>query len=106
MVLGRGLIDADGTRHRMAELLPLETSFRERALTLGYRRACLASDGPLGVAGTRYSGHEFHYCRVISEASDRPLFQSTDATGANLAGAGMAVGNVFGSFVHLVDRAA
>ncbi|MEM6695243.1 MAG: cobyrinate a,c-diamide synthase, partial [Pseudomonadota bacterium] len=34
MVLGDGLTDADGTRHAMAGLLPLETSFAERALHL------------------------------------------------------------------------
>ncbi len=42
MVLGRGLVDAAGTRHAMAGLLPLETSFAERKLHLGYRAARLA----------------------------------------------------------------
>ena len=55
MVLGRGLADADGRRHAMAGLLPLETSFQERRLALGYRRARLAADGPLGKVGTAYS---------------------------------------------------
>ncbi len=45
MVLGEGLIDADGGRHAMAGLLPLETSFAERRLHLGYRCArLLATD--------------------------------------------------------------
>ena len=35
MVLGRGLIDADGTRHAMAGLLALETSFAKPKLHLG-----------------------------------------------------------------------
>ena len=105
MVLGRGLTDADGRRHAMAGLLPLETSFRERRLALGYRRARLAADGPLGRAGTAYSGHEFHYCRVVSEDTGRPLFAASDATGAPLGGAGMSVGTVSGSFIHLIDRA-
>ena len=105
MVLGRGLTDADGRRHAMAGLLPLETSFQERKLTLGYRRARLAADGPLGKAGTGYSGHEFHYCRVVSEETDRPLFAAADATGAPLGDAGMTVGTVSGSFIHLIDRA-
>ena len=105
MVLGRGLIDADGHRHAMAGLLPLETSFQERRLALGYRRARLAADGPLGKAGTEYSGHEFHYCRTVSEDTDRPLFAASDATGAPLGHAGMSVGTVSGSFIHLIDRA-
>jgi cobyrinic acid a,c-diamide synthase len=104
MALGRVLIDADGAAHRMADLLPLETSFRDRRLTLGYRHARLAQDGLLGEAGTRYAGHEFHYCRVISEAVEAPLFETTDAVGADLGPAGLVVGNVFGSFVHLIDQ--
>ena len=105
MVLGRGLTDADGRRHAMAGLLPLETSFQERRLALGYRRACLAADGPLGMAGTAYCGHEFHYCRTVSEGTARPLFAASDATGAPLGVAGMSVGTVSGSFIHLIDRA-
>ena len=105
MVLGRGLIDADGRRHAMAGLLPLETSFCERRLSLGYRRARLAADGPLGKAGAAYRGHEFHYCRVVAEEADRPLFAIDDAAGAPLGNAGMSAGLVGGSFIHLIDRA-
>ena len=105
MVLGRGLTDADGRRHAMAGLLPLETSFRERRLSLGYRYARLAAAGPLGAAGTSFRGHEFHYCRVVSEETGRPLFETRDATGASLGHAGMTQGSVSGSFIHLIDRA-
>ena len=105
MVLGRGLIDADGRRHAMAGLLPLETSFRERRLALGYRRARLSADGPLGTAGTGFRGHEFHYCSVVAEDAERPLFATSDATGAPLGHAGMTLGTVSGSFIHLIDRA-
>ena len=105
MVLGRGLTDADGQRHAMAGLLPLETSFRERRLSLGYRHARLAVAGPLGAAGTGFRGHEFHYCRVVSEETGHPLFETRDATGASLGHAGMTRGSVSGSFIHLIDRA-
>ena len=105
MVLGRGLADAEGRRHAMAGLLPLETSFQARRLSLGYRQARLAADGTLGRAGTTYRGHEFHYCRVLSEEGERPLFAIEDAAGEPLGHAGMSVGTVSGSFVHLIDRA-
>ena len=104
MVLGRGLTDADGQRHVMAGLLPLETSFRERRLQLGYRQARLAGDNPLGKAGAAFRGHEFHYCRVVSEETDHPLFETRDATGASFGHAGMTRGSIFGSFIHLIDR--
>ena len=105
MALGHGLTDADGRRHRMAGLLPLETNFRDRRLALGYRHARLRADGPLGAAGTRYRGHEFHYCRVVSEGEGRPLFEIDDANRASLGTAGLARGTVSGSFIHLIDRA-
>jgi hypothetical protein len=41
MVLGDALIDREGCSRRMSGLLPLVTSFAERRLHLGYRRAIL-----------------------------------------------------------------
>ncbi len=55
MVLGRGLVDGEGARHAMAGLLPLETSFAERGLHLGYRRVRLAAATPLGERRRRLS---------------------------------------------------
>ncbi|MGE5503697.1 MAG: cobyrinic acid a,c-diamide synthase, partial [Actinomycetota bacterium] len=103
MVLGRGLEDADGSRHAMAGLLGLETSFARRRLHLGYRRAALVADGPLGEAGSGWRGHEFHYATVVAEQG-APLFAVADAAGASLGHAGMVEGRVAGSFVHLIDR--
>ena len=104
MVLGRGLVDADGARHAMAGLLPLETSFAERRLHLGYRRARLDGDGPLGAAGSAFRGHEFHYAAVVEEGPGAALFRLSDAAGRDLGPAGQAAGTVMGSFVHLIDR--
>ncbi|CAA7617239.1 cobyrinate a,c-diamide synthase [Magnetospirillum sp. UT-4] len=103
MVLGEGLVDGDGTRHRMAGLLALETSFAVRRLQLGYRTARLAGSGPLGAAGSGFRGHEFHYATVTAEAGE-PLFRIADAGGADLGSAGLRAGSVAGSFVHLMDR--
>jgi cobyrinic acid a,c-diamide synthase len=105
MVLGRGLIDADGARHRMAGLLPLETSFEDRRLHLGYRRLRLLGDGPLGAEGAGYRGHEFHYASVVSEADADALFEAEDALGEDLGRVGLSLGRVSGSFLHLIDRA-
>jgi cobyrinic acid a,c-diamide synthase len=105
MVLGQGLVDAAGQRHAMAGLLPLETSFAERRRALGYREAELAAACPLGAAGTRFRGHEFHYATIVSEGAGAPLFTVTDADGGALGAAGRVQGRVGGSFLHLVDRA-
>jgi len=106
MVLGRGLVDAGGERHAMAGLLALETSFAARRLSLGYRQARLAADGPLGRAGTAFRGHEFHYATVTAEGPGAPLFEAADAAGRARGADGLVAGRVAGSFLHLVDRAA
>jgi cobyrinic acid a,c-diamide synthase len=104
MVLGEALIDADGRSHPMAGLLPVVTSFAERRLSLGYRRAMLLADGPLGRSGSSFRGHEFHYATVVREDAGDPLLSITDATGADLGTCGIRRGSVFGSFLHLIDR--
>lgn len=104
MVLGERLIDADGAAHPMAGLLPVETSFADRGLHLGYRRVSLASVGPLGPGGAVFRGHEFHFAKVLREGPGKPLFDCADAGGRPLGATGLVAGSVMGSFVHLIDR--
>jgi cobyrinic acid a,c-diamide synthase len=103
MVLGEALTDAEGHAHRMAGLLPLATSFAERRVHLGYRALALLQDGPLGHAGGRFRGHEFHYATTLS-AGGEALFTTADSCGVDLAPAGLRRGSVAGSFMHLIDR--
>lgn len=105
MVLGRSLADADGQPHAMAGLLPLEASFAQRKRRLGYRDVTLLADIPLGRAGSRFRGHEFHYSSTSDEGPGMALFEVTDADGRSLAAAGLRDGSVAGSFVHLIDAA-
>ncbi|HEV7256353.1 MAG TPA: cobyrinate a,c-diamide synthase [Bosea sp. (in: a-proteobacteria)] len=102
MVLGRTLIDADGVSHALAGLLSVETSFAKRKMNLGYRRAVLEADGPLGRAGDALTGHEFHYATVVGQGEDPPLAQVTDPHGSAPAPAGCRRGNVTGSFFHAI----
>ena len=104
MVLGAGLVDAAGDSHAMAALLPLQTSFAERRLHLGYRRARLAADCALGARGGAFRGHEFHYAVIEAEGAGEPLFDCDDARGRALGACGRRAGTVFGSFLHLIDR--
>ena len=104
MALGEGLTDAQGRRHAMVGLLPLETSFAAPRLHLGYRQAVLTGSLPLGEAGAAYRGHAFHYATVEKEGPGVALFRSRDATGAACDDAGLVAGTVAGSFIHLIDR--
>ena len=103
MVMGRVLVDADGTHHAMAGLLGLETSFARRKLHLGYRRATLLQPGALGRIGDGWRGHEFHYATVLAEEGE-PLFSIGDAGGGDLGRCGLAAGRMAGSFIHIIDR--
>lgn len=101
MALGEGLIDADGTRHRMAGLLGLVTSYAQRRMHLGYRRATLLAPMAGTAVGTALRGHEFHYSTIL-EQPDPPLAQVTDAEGNAVAESGSYRGRVSGTFFHLI----
>jgi cobyrinic acid a,c-diamide synthase len=104
MALGESLTDADGQEHAMAGLLPLATSFAERRLHLGYRQVAVKSDSPIGAAGLRFRGHEFHYATVLREEGDS-LFEAANARGESVGPMGLRRGSVLGSFCHLIDAA-
>ena len=103
MVLGRGLVDAQGERHQMLNLLGLESSFAQHRLTLGYRRLAIVDDGPLGAQDTSLSAHEFHYASTLVEDDDHPLFCATDARGNAIGQLGLRRQSVCGSFAHIID---
>lgn len=102
MVLGEGLVAADGARYQMLGLLPLVTSFAERRRHLGYRRVVPLDttffDGPM-------TAHEFHYATIVSEGAADRLFSVSDAASVDLGQAGLKRDNVAGSFMHLIDIA-
>lgn len=104
MVLGEALIAREGQSCPMSGLLPLVTSFAEKRLSLGYRRASLRVSTKLGAAGTRFRGHEFHYATVVREASAEPLFSVVGPADEDLGTCGLRKGSVLGSFIHLIDR--
>jgi len=102
MVLGEGLVDADGARHAMTGLLGHATSFAQRKLHLGYRQARLLSDCALGKVTASVRGHEFHYASVIEAGNDLPLAEIADGEGTPLGPAGGRRGRVTGTFFHAI----
>lgn len=99
MAMGEGLVDAQGNRHQMLGLLPLETSFAKRKLHLGYRN--LTPQG--GLWDMPLNGHEFHYATTL-KAEGHPLFVATDAEDTALPPMGLINGPYLGSFAHVIDR--
>ena len=109
MAMGEAIVDKAGIRHRMVGLLGLTTSFAERKLHLGYRRAALARAIPGQPAGSRLMGHEFHYSTILTQP-DAPLADVTDATGARVSETGSSRlqpggGLSTGTFFHLIAGA-
>ncbi|SFN39359.1 cobyrinic acid a,c-diamide synthase [Thioclava dalianensis] len=104
MAMGRALIDKAGTRHEMAGLLGLVTSYETRKMHLGYRHAKLHHPviGLGHTAGLR--GHEFHYSTIL-EQPDAPLATVLDANGAVVAETGSRRGLAHGTFFHLISEA-
>jgi cobyrinic acid a,c-diamide synthase len=101
MVLGESLADATGVAYPMAGLLPLETSFKERKLHLGYRQLL-----PLSAPwSTKLRGHEFHYATIVREGEGDKLFDAATANGTSLPKMGLRRGNVMGSFAHVISMA-
>ena len=104
MAMGAALVDAQGTRHEMAGLLGLVTSYEKRQMHLGYRMADLVAPVPGFAAGARLRGHEFHYSTILDQP-DAPLARVTDAEGRDVAETGSRRGNATGTFFHLIAEA-
>ncbi|WP_197919029.1 cobyrinate a,c-diamide synthase [Thiosulfatihalobacter marinus] len=104
MALGEALIDKEGTRHQMAGLLGLVTSYEKRKFHLGYRQATLQAPMPGFGQGARLRGHEFHYSTILEEP-DAPLALVGDADGNPVPETGSIRGHTTGTFFHLIAEA-
>jgi cobyrinic acid a,c-diamide synthase len=83
--------------HPMCGVLALDTLMTSR-LTLGYRDAVAATSSPLGPAGTRAHGHEFHRTAVRSP-DDAANAWRWAASGAAVT-EGFVRGRVHASYLH------
>lgn len=104
MAMGAALIDRDGSRHEMAGLLGLVTSFQARKMHLGYRLAELGAEIPGHMSGARLRGHEFHYSTILAQP-DMPLARVTDASGETVPETGSHRGLATGTFFHVIAEA-
>ncbi len=102
MVLGEGLVDADGTRHAMIGLLSHSTSFAKKQMHLGYR-SITPEPNPVWKAPLR--GHEFHMSVLDEPGTDAALFRQSDARDIDLGPTGGQRGAVMGSYTHIIDHA-
>jgi cobyrinic acid a,c-diamide synthase len=73
-----------------------------RLQSLGYREIVTRKESPLGPAGTRVRGHEFHYSRMeaLDEHVER-IYSLSDRKGSGQGEEGFQHEGVLGSYVHL-----
>ena len=102
MYLAESLTDLDGHVWPMACVLPVPVVMERSRLVIGYREVTLTSAGPLGPAGTRARGHEFHCSRLgdIPAAVAR-LYDVTDGSGGAPRAEGFVVDGALLTYVHL-----
>jgi cobyrinic acid a,c-diamide synthase len=98
MALGTALVDADGTAHSMAGLLPHVSSFAVRRLSMAYRTVSFLKPLPFARAGETFRAHEFHYATSTQTEACEPLLSTDGET------SGLRRRTVCGSFMHLIDR--
>jgi cobyrinic acid a,c-diamide synthase len=99
MALGTALVDADGTSHPMANLLPHVSSFAAPRLSMAYRTVSFLKPLPFARMGETFRAHEFHYATSTQTDACEALLSTGDAETS-----GLRRGTVCGSFVHLIDR--
>jgi cobyrinic acid a,c-diamide synthase len=98
MYLQEALIDADGRRHRMAGIVPGQSTLVGKRLTLGYREVRARRDTPVALAGQTLRGHEFHWSVCDRLPPDRAAY---DVLGGAPRAEGFAGNSVLASYVHL-----
>jgi cobyrinic acid a,c-diamide synthase len=105
MYLGQTLETRAGEVQPMCGVLPLRTRLLPRLKTLGYVEVETTATGPLGPAGTRLRGHEFHYSEIAEllpgAESWLPAFRASRRREAESQPAGFRRGSVVASYVHL-----
>lgn len=104
MFLGNGLMDLDGKSWPMAGVLNIATRMLGRLKRLGYREVTLMRDCPLGAAGQKVRGHEFHYSELsgpIGPELDEGVYQASGRLGPEPGTHGYLQGKVLASYVHL-----
>jgi cobyrinic acid a,c-diamide synthase len=98
MYLQDALIDADGRRHRMAGIVPGESTLDGKRLTLGYREVRARRATALAATGQVLRGHEFHWSVAREPARETAAYDFLDGTARV---EGYVSDNVLASYVHL-----
>jgi cobyrinic acid a,c-diamide synthase len=99
MLLGRSLVDAQGQRHVMAGIVPMDSTLAGTRLTIGYRDVHAARDTLLFDRGQTVRAHEFHWSSVQQEiAEDEAAYLVDDRQPR---AEGFSSGETLASYLHV-----
>lgn len=98
--LSNELTTQDGRKWPMAGLLPLSIEMTDRLVHFGYAEAEFLEDG-LASRGTRVRGHSFHHSKIVRQGEVVAAATVRYTISGQTEAEGFAVGNVFGSYVHV-----
>jgi len=90
-------------RYPMAGVLPVEFILENKPQGHGYTTLVADQDNPFFPAGTTLTGHEFHYCRILSrkEQDTYTAFKVLKGQGLNGHREGLCRKHVLAGFTHL-----
>ncbi len=98
MYLCENLIDFEGKKWQMLDILPATTQM-ESKLTLGYRQATALQDSIIMKKDEQIWGHEFHRSAIITN-NNNPLFNLQTLYNNQLITEGWKINNIHGSYLH------
>ena len=102
MYLSRSLECDDGKSHDMVGVMDARTSMKQHVRTIGYVLGKFEKDTPIGLKGTFFKGHEFHYSVMTDISPDASFAYRMDrGMGIKDGMDGMMVNNTLGSYTHL-----
>lgn len=102
MYLCKAIQDIDGNNHPMTGCFPFVTRMLPKRKALGYREISLTADSPIGLAGIKARGHEFHYSELIECVdSIETIYAVADRKGGDASAEGYRIGRTIGSYIHL-----
>ncbi len=93
-----------GDRHYpMAGALPVTFSLEKKPQGHGYTSLAVDHENPFFPVGTTITGHEFHYCRILSQREEDTCtaFNVLKGTGINGHREGLCRKNILAGFSHL-----
>lgn len=106
MYLMREMVDFEGNRFPMTNIVPGSVEMKKKLQTVGYVEARMENDTVLGKKGTVLHGHEFHFSSECVSAGTDPNEYPRAFTFQRMRDippymAGYAKGNILGSYLHL-----